>query len=430
MLLVLLGTFTGLMLLGMPVAFALGLGALLYIALTAHQQFPLPLEMLPQTMVSGIDGFALLAIPFFILVGDLMTRAALTGRLVQFATALVGHIRGGLAQAVVFANLLMAGMSGSAIADTTATGSVLIPALKRAGYRPEFAAALTAAASTIGPIFPPSAPMAIIGALLGISVGRLFLGGVVPGLLMTMALMAFAYVLAVRRSYPRNDRFSIRVVVGAVPRVAPSLGLPVILIGAILAGVATPTEAATLGIWYALVLGVLYRSLRLGDVYRALVDVGVLTAAILFIVATSNTLGVLAGIEQFGPKLLRLLASVGDSPLAVLMLVNGLLLVLGLALEPLPLTVVMLPLLFPVVTKLGIDPVHFGVVMTLNLMLAMLTPPVALLSFIAAGIAGASPGRVMRETMPFFWVLVLVLIAITAFPGLVLWLPDTLMGPR
>lgn len=427
MLLVLLGTFLVFMLLGMPVAFALGIASLTYLALSQTAQFPLPWEMVSQAMLSGVDSFQLLVVPFFILVGDLMTRGLLTQRLVSFALALVGHIRGGLAQVVVLVNLLMAGMSGSAIADASAVGSAVIPAMKKAGYPARFSAALTASASTIGPIFPPSAPMAIIGALLGVSVGRLFVGGIIPGLLMGLALMVFVYVLARRRGFARAESFSVRNVASTAPAAIPAFVLPVLLVGAMVAGVTTPTEAATLGVWYALAVGVVGRTLGVRAILAALLEVGLLTATILFIVAASNTVGVLAGMERFGPRLLAMLLGITDNPVLILLLMNALLLILGMAIEPLPLTLVMLPLLFPVVVQIGIDPVHFGVVMTLNLMLAMLTPPVAMLCFISSAIAETPLTGVLRETLPFFGVLILVLIAITLVPDLVLWLPDMLM---
>jgi tripartite ATP-independent transporter DctM subunit len=428
-LLLLLGTFLILMLLGMPISFALGLAAVTYVALTQADQFPLPWEILGQTMVSGVDGFELLVVPFFILVGDLMSRAKLTERLVAFATALVGHIRGGLAQVAVLVNLVMAGMSGSAIADASAVGTVMLPSMEKSGYPPRFSAAVVAAGSTIGPIFPPSAPMAIIGALLGVSVGRLFIGGIIPGLLIAAALMLFVYVVARRRNFSRATTFKFASVTSTLPAALPAFLLPAFLIGAVAGGWTTITEASVVGVWYALLIGFIARTLRWREIGTSLVEVGLLTATILFVVAASNTLGVLAGLEQFGPKLLRLLTSISTDPVVILLLVNVLLLILGIAIEPLPLTLVMLPLLFPVVITVGIDPVHFGVVMTLNLMLAMLTPPVAMLCFITASIAKTPVSGVFRESLPFFWVLVGVLLAITLLPSLVLWLPDLLLGP-
>lgn len=428
MLLLLLGAFLFLMLLGVPIAFALGLSAAAYVAFSQGNQFPLPWEIIPQTMVSGVDGFELLVVPFFILVGDLMTRAVLTHRIVAFATALVGHIRGGLAQVSVLVNLMMSGISGSAIADASAVGTVMLPEMEKKGYPPSFSAAIVAAGSTIGPVFPPSAPMAIIGALLGVSVGRLFIGGIVPGLMIAGALMLFIYLVARRRKYPRAAAFQLTVLRAAGPAALPALGLPALLIFAIAGGWATITEASVIGVWYALAIGFAGRTLNWRDVGGSLLEVGLLTATILFVISTSNSLGVLAGLEQFGATLLRLLTSISSDPTIILLLINVLLLILGIALEPLPLTLVMLPLLYPVIVQVGIDPVHFGVVMTLNLMLAMLTPPVAMLCFITATIAKTPAMGVFREIVPFFWVLCGVLLAITVAPGLVLWLPNLLMG--
>jgi tripartite ATP-independent transporter DctM subunit len=234
-------------------------------------------------------------------------------------------------------------------------------------------------------------------------------------------------VTARKRNYPKGDPFKLIELLRSGRFAFMTFLLPIVLVGSILVGIATPTEAATMGVIYAIVLGVSYRALRVGSLFDSLVDVGVLTAVILLVVSTSNTLGVLAGLEGFGPRLTEGLLAISDNPIILLFLINGAMLILGLAIEPLPLTLVMLPLLFPVITQVGIDPIHFGVVVTLNLMLALLTPPVAMLTFITSSIADADVGAAMRASMPMFWALVGVLVLITAVPDLVTWLPG-LMG--
>lgn len=425
MLIVLFATFLVLLLTGIPVAYALGLASALYIFVDqSTSTFPQPWQQVPATMVSGAGAYGLLVIPLFILVGELMNRGEITPKLVRFASSLIGHWRGGLAQVTVGVNFLMAGMSGSALADTSATGSVMIPALKKAGYPRSFAAAITAAASTIGPIFPPSAPLAIVGALVGVSVGKLFIGGIVPGVLIAIALMVFVAVTSRRRGYPKGDDFSMAEVArSGLGALAPFM-LPVVLVGSILFGYATPTEAGTLGVLYAAGLGIVYRALSLKGLLSSLVSVGLLTSVIIFVVSTANILGVLAGINGFGQLVTDSLLSVSSNPIILLLLINVIVLILGLAIEPLPLTLVLVPLLYPVVTSVGIDPIHFGVVITLNLMLAMLTPPVAMLTFIAAKIADADVAESMKDSLPMFWTLVCVLILITIFPDLVTWLPN------
>jgi C4-dicarboxylate transporter DctM subunit len=360
--------------------------------------------------MAGVDSFPLLAVPMFILAGELMTRGGVTLRLVNFSSVLVGHIKGGLAQVSVLANVIMAGMSGSAAADLAATGSLLIPGMVKRGYPADFASAVIASASTIGPVIPPSLPMVIIGSMVSVSVGQLFMGGVVPGFLMGLAMMVVVYRYAHRAKLPVEPRATAAAVRHALWDGALALFMPAIVLGSIVLGIATPTEAAVVAVVYAFILGVfVYREIR--------------WAAVMVTVAAAQLFGWITAAEGLGNAIGRWLTALTTNPYVILLIINLVLLVLGMFMEPIPIMLLTVPILFPVITKLGIDPVHFGVVVTLNLMIGCLTPPVGLNLFLASAISGVPVMRVARASTPFIVVLVVVLALITYIPQLVLWLP-------
>jgi tripartite ATP-independent transporter DctM subunit len=419
-----------LMLLGMDIAFSMGMAGLVYLVVTALGPFPIPLAVLPQKLVNGVDSFPLLAVPLFMLAGELMNRGGITRRLVRFATSMVGHVRGGLAQVVVVVNMIMAGMSGSAIADAAATGAVLIPSMVRTGYRARFAAAAAVgAASSCGPIIPPSIPFVIIGAIAEVSVGRLFLGGAIPGLFMGFSMMGLVYAIARREDFPREPRESWRRLAVSARDAFLALLMPIIVIGGILTGATTPTEAAVVAVWYAFMLGAgVYRELKLKDIPGVLVDMGTSSGAVMITVAAATVFGWLATAERMGPRLIEAMTAVSANPLVLLLLVNVILLIMGCLMEPIPIMVLLAPILFPVMTKLGVDPVHFGVVFTLNITIGMLTPPVGLTLFLMSAIAKVPVMAIARSCAPFIVLLMGVLLVITYVPGLVLWLPNLVMG--
>jgi C4-dicarboxylate transporter, DctM subunit len=408
---------------GMPVAFAMGVSSLVYMLTQGN----LPMISIPQRMLNGADNFPLLAIPFFMLAGSLMDNGGVTRRLVDFSSALVGHITGGLAHVVVVANMIMAGMSGSAVADASGTGSILIPSMRQKGYPTAFAAAIVGAAATIGPIIPPSIPMVIFASIANVSTAKLFVGGVIPGVLMGLYLMAVAYVVARRRGYGREPRRTLHQVGVAFVQAIPPLLAPVIIMGGILGGVFTPTEAAVVTTIYAFCLGLWYRELKLRDLPRILTDVLVTTAVVLFIVAASSLMGWLLAIEKVPQALMSGFLSISTNPWVILLIINIFLLILGCLLDSIPILIILVPVLSPLIMRLGIDPIHFGVVMVLNLMIGLLTPPVGMVMYVVCSLAGVTIKDFTRECWPMMLALIVVLAMITFYPPLVVWLPNLLL---
>jgi tripartite ATP-independent transporter DctM subunit len=417
-------------LLGMEIAWAIGVACMAYVVLT-HFTSPLPTPpaLFAQQMVEGVSSFALLAVPLFIFAGELMNRAGVTQRLIAMASAIVGHRRGGLANAGVTANFVMSGISGSAMADAAATGAVLVPEMSRRGYPKDFASAVIAASSTVGPIIPPSISFVLLGAIMNISVGRLFLGGVVPGIIMFVAMFALTARLTDRLGVPREPKpsraeFWAAMRGGLLPMLAP-----VFVIGSIVGGIATPTEAAAIAVAYTLILGVgIYRSLDWLSIHRCAVSTAMISAVISLTVATSQMFAWITVQEQLGTFLSNALSSMADSRVMLLLLTNILLLILGMFMEPLPIMLVMAPILFPMLAQVGVNDVHLGVIFVLNLMIGMITPPIGLNLFVLSAIARVEVMDVGRACLPYIAVLIAVLALITYVPALTLWLPTLAMG--
>ncbi len=415
----------GLFILGVPIAMSMGMAA--FAAIVAGGE--IPLEVTAQRIQTGVDSFPLLAIPFFILAGALMNTGGVTQRLVNFANTLVGHLTGGLGHVVVVTNMIMAGMSGSATADAAGTGSVLIPAMVRAGFSPSFSAALTAAASTIGPIIPPSIPFVMFGVLANVSIGRLFLGGAIPGVLMGIYLMIVCYVISKRRGYAKGEKATCGTITHAFKEGFPALLLPVLILWGIIGGVVTPTEAAVLAVLYALFLGVfVYRELTPARLLKVLEEAALTTGTILFIVGCASLLAWILTREQAGPAMVKAVTSISTDPRVVLLILNIILLILGCFLESLSIMMLLVPVLMPLIKTVGIDPVHFGVVLTLNLMIGLITPPVGMSMFIGCAIAKIKISQFAREVPIMVVALILVLLMITYVPELVLFLPNLIMG--
>jgi C4-dicarboxylate transporter DctM subunit len=420
----LLVLFVLVLLLGLPVTFGMGLLALAYLVVSGD----FSLMTMAQKMVTGMDSFLLLAIPFFLLAGALMNAGGITARLVDFASTLVGHIHGGLGHVTVVANVIMAGMSGSAAADAAATGAVLIPGMIRQGYAPGFAAAISAAAACIGPIIPPSIAFVIYGSLTGVSVGRLFVAGLVPGLLMGVYLMVTCYVIARRRGYAAAvHRATAGEVWRSFLRASPAMLTPVVVLGGIVAGIVTPTEAAAVAVLYSLLLGLASRELRWRAIPAILTEVVVTTSVIYLLLGVFNLLGWILAVERIPQGLMGAFLSLTDDPRVVLLVINVLLFLLGIPIEPVPLMVILGPMLVPVVAKYGIDPVHFGVVFVFNVVLSVITPPIGTNMFITCRLARCSVGAFTRESLPFITALVLLLLLITYVPAVTLFLPDLLL---
>jgi len=425
---VLFGSFFLFLVMGMPIVFAMGLSTVVFLLLFGQA---LPLTVIPHQMVAGVDSFPLLAIPFFFLAGELMNATGITQRLVAFSAAMVGHIRGGLAYVVIVTNVIMAGFSGTALADASATGSVLIPAMKREGYHADFAAAITAAAATIGPIIPPSIPMIIYAVVAEVSVGSLFLAGVIPGLMMGAYLFLVVFFISRRRGYPVRARSSLAELWLATRRAIWALMAPVIILGGIITGVVTATEAGVLAVVYSLVVGFfIHRQLRLRDLPRVFRETAIATAVVMIIVGASGVMGWLVANLRIGDVVVAGVTAMTQSPWIILFLLNLFFLVVGCLMDPLAGMLIFVPVILPLIKHVGISPVHFGLVVVLNLMIGLLTPPVGYLLYLSAAMAGVSIDQVIREVWPLIAALLVVLAISTYWPGLVLWIPNLFQAVR
>jgi C4-dicarboxylate transporter DctM subunit len=425
-LLILLIPFLLFSFLGMPIFVSMGISSLIYILCLPQKT---PLLVIPANMIGMLDSYGFLAIPFFFLAGDLMNTGGITKRLVDFAAALVGHIKGGLSHVSILANMIMAGVSGSAIADASATGSVLIPAMKKDGYPGPYSAAVVAAAATIGPIVPPSIPMVIYGLLVNVSIGKLFLAGAVPGFLMGLYLIIASYIISKRRDFPARPRATFKQMVLALLRSSFAIMMPLIIILGIVLGIVTPTEAGVVAVFYALFVGVfVYRELKWKEVPKIFKDSMISSSYIMIILASSGVFSWLIASMGAGEILSRFFTSISTSKWVILLILNVFFLLWGCLLDPNTGLVVVVPMLMPLIEKLGIDPVHFGVVIILNLMIGLVTPPVGFLAYLTTTIAGAKFEQVIRESWVFILALVLALLTSTFFPDIVMWLPRTLMG--
>ncbi|MBI4842268.1 MAG: TRAP transporter large permease [candidate division NC10 bacterium] len=378
-----------------------------------------------ETMVIGFDNqFILLAIPLFVLSARVMNIGGITTRIFNFADSAVGFLRGGLAHVNVVGSIIFSGMTGSALADASGLGLMEIKAMEDGGYERPFACAVSAATATIGPIIPPSIPMVIFSLLSGASLGNLFLGGVIPGLIMGGAMMIYIALVAGRRNYPVGEWQGFRALLTAFGQSLLALLTPVILLGGIYSGVFTPTEAGAAAALYAMVLAmVVYRELGLQGLYREMVATVENVGFLSFIIAGAFAFSYVVTLEGISAKIANAVVSLTTNPYVLLFLLNILFLILGCFLDTMVLMLVVIPMILPAVRALGIDPVHFGVVIVLNMMIGLCTPPYGMLLFTVSGLTKTPLGPVIREVIPFLWVLIAVLFLITYVPGLVLFLP-------
>jgi tripartite ATP-independent transporter DctM subunit len=411
---------------GMAIAFAMGVTSLIVVVIDRGIG-NIPFGIMAQRMVYGVNSFPLLAIPFFLLAGRLMNTAGITDRIFKFCNVLIGHVQGGLGHVNILASMIFAGMSGSAVSDAVGLGQIELKAMRDQGYDDEFSAAITAASSTIGPIIPPSIPMVLYGVLGNVSVGALFIGGIIPGVLMGLFMMVTVSIIAKRRNYPVHERAGFRDVVRATFAALFPLLCPVILIGGIWSGIFTPTEAAAVAVVYSMGLGlILYQELNFRSLIRVLREALDDTSVILFIISAASLYGWLLARYQIPSGIAEKILSLTQEPMVILLLVNGFLLVVGCFMESLAAINILTPILLPLVMKVGIDPLHFGVVMVLNLMIGLLTPPVGMVLFAVQRVSGVPFDRLQRALLIYFIPLLLVLLLITLFPSLVMWLPSTL----
>lgn len=412
---------TALALLGLPIGHAMIAGSILYLLVAG-----LDMGTAAEQLLNGMNSnYIILAVPLFILAAELMNIGSMTERLLRFCNAVVGRFRGGLAQVNILQSIIFAGMSGSAIADAAGTGKMMQTMMTAGGrYRPAYAAALTAATAVIGPIIPPSIPMILYALISDASIGFLFLGGVVPGLLMALSQMVIVAIAARRGNFPVEAPTPLRQLPRITWQAAPSLMMPVVLLGGIYSGATTPTEAAALAAAYALVIStVLYRSVTFGEFYRSVLDSARTSASVGMLIAGALVFNYVVTVENIPESIRAILTASELSPFWFLVLVNLLLLLLGCVLEGTTILLVVVPVLIPAASALGIDLVHFGVVVIVNIMLGLITPPFGLLLFVMTRIAGVPVREIVREVMPFLFAMVVALAAIAFVPDLVLWLP-------
>jgi len=418
---VLLISFLALLVVGIPVAIALGGSSLLYVWLQGDS----PLLVVVHRMVSGVDSFPLLAIPFFIMAGSLMNTSGITERIYAFAMALVGWLKGGLGHVNVVGSVIFAGMSGTAVADAGGLGNIEIKAMRDHGYSTDFAVGITGASATIGPIIPPSLPMVIYGVMANTSIGQLFAAGVIPGLIMAATLMGMVTYYAHTRGFHRDAAFRLSVLWHAFKRALLPLMTPVLLIGGMTTGAFTPTEAAIAATAYALILGrFVYGTLTWRSVIKISMETAETTAIILLIVAGASIFGYLITTTRVADEIATIVLSITDEPWAVLLLVNIFLLIVGCFMETIAAITILVPVLLPIMESIGVDPVHFGLIMVLNLMIGLVTPPVGLVLYVLARVANISFEQATKAVLPFLIPLLLTLLICTYWPEMVLWLPS------
>lgn len=420
-----LGVFFFLLASGVPIALALGTGGMIYLFMTGNGGL---LLAFPQRMMAGVDQFVLLTIPLFLLAGMLMNVGGITDRIVAFARAMVGHRRGGMSSVTVLSSAFFAGISGSATAEASALGSILIPTMARQGIPAAYAAALVGVSSIMGPIIPPSITMIVYGVLSGASIGQLFLAGVAPGFLMASGLLLYANWKARRDGFSVTTRTDWSERWQAIVSTLPTLMLPVIIIVGIKAGIFTATEAAAVAVLYALLISFLYRELTLKRFWEALVATAISTSAILFIVAMASIVAFVLTLERVPATIAASILSITQDPLLILLMLNIVLLILGMFLEPISILILTMPILLQLQKVIGMDPVQFGTMVVLNVVIGMATPPVGICLFIVCATSGQPLTKVSREAIPLILICVVVLALVALIPQVSLLLPRA-FGP-
>ncbi len=409
------------LMIGIPIAFCLGLCSLAVVLFKGEYS----IVLLAQKVFNGMDMFSLMAIPLFILAGDLMNLGVVTDRLIKFSNLLVGHIRGGLAHTLVVAEMFLSGVTGSAVADASALGTVLIPAMKKEGYDIDFSTAILATAATAGPIIPPSITMVVYGVTMGVSIGGLFLAGLIPGVIMGLSMMAMAYYFARKRNYPRNEkRATLRQILRGSREAIAALILPIIILGGIMSGIFTATEAAAIAVFFAFVFGLfIFKTLKMKDIPRILVNCGVTSSVILFIIGTANVTLWFLATQQVPQKVSEFFLSISNNPYVLMLIVNIILLITGCFMETGAAIILFAPILAPILIGAGFHPLHVGFVFVFNLVIGMITPPLGICLFVGCTIAQISVERLSKAIWPFILLLITVLFVFTYFPSISMFVP-------
>jgi tripartite ATP-independent transporter DctM subunit len=418
--LILFVSFILLIFLGVPIAFSLGISSIVYLLMA-----DISLSIIPQRMFGGLNSFVLLCIPGFILAGNLMNAGGITDRIINFTNNVVGHIRGGLGLANVGSSMGFAGISGTALADTASIGSVLIPAMKKQGYDADFSAAVTSSSSTIGPIIPPSLPLIIVGTLASVSIGDLFLAGALPGVILGISLMIAVYIISVKRNYPKGQKQKLSVIGRSFIDAFWALMMTVVILYGILGGYFTPTEASIVAVVYALIIGLfVYRDLKVKAIPAILLASMKSTASIMILVGLANLFGWILISEKIPQLVATTILTISDNKIIVILLIVLLLLFVGTFMETIAALVILFPVLLPVAISVGMDPVHFGVLMVLGLIIGLSTPPVGVCLFVASSIGKVPVSKTSIALIPFLCVSIFVLLLVAFIPELTLFLPS------
>lgn len=406
---------------GLPIAFALGASTLLFVIFGTN----LPLTLVFQRMFVGIDSFPFMAIPFFMLAGLLMNQGGLNKRILNFSRALVGHLYGGLSAVSIIASMIFAGISGSSVADASGLGSILIPAMKEEGYGSEFSASINAVSSTVGIIIPPSIPMILAGVATALSIRDLFLGGALPGIIVGLSMLIVSTLISKKRNYPKYERVNFKGLVKSFFEASPALIAIIIILGGILGGIFTPTEASVIAVVYAFLIGYfLYGELKLKKLPEVLKEVGISSSIVLFIIANASAVTWVLAYKQLPQRLAAFLPTIFPNPTSMLLGLSVLFLVAGTFIDVSPGVILFGPILLPTIRQVGADPIQFTVIMVFALAIGLFTPPVGTTLFLSCHIAKTEILPTVKETLPFFVMMSIVLILIVVFPQLVLWIPS------
>ncbi len=420
-------TFFGLILIGLPIGFVLGIAGVIGLVQIGGQNF---LTMAPKRFFEGLDLFTFMAMPFFILAGEIMNRSGITERLSSFADALVGYLRGGLAHSNMVASVMFAGMTGAAVSDTAAFGNTLVPAMVKQGYTRPFSCAVTVAGSIIGPTIPPSNLMVIYGSLMGVSIAGLFAAGILPGLLICLLCMAVIAALGRRLNLPKSRRGpSLRVIVNAFRSSFLALLMPGIILGGILLGIVTPTEAAAIAVFYALFIGVVvYRAITFADIVDMLIRTALITGVVFLIIASASILSWWMTFMQIPQTIAAFFLSLSSNPRVIIGLILALLLAIGMFMDINAALIILAPVLGPLTAAVGMNPVHAGIMIVLALNISLMTPPVGACLFVLSSVTGERIERISASLVPFLVVEVLVLVMVAYWSDMTMWLPRLLLG--
>ncbi|AAU37147.1 MULTISPECIES: TRAP transporter large permease [Basfia] len=422
------GSFFLLLAIGVPISFAIGVSSLITIMLAIP--FDAAIAVISQKMASGLDSFSLLAIPFFILAGNIMNRGGIALRLIEFAKVLGGRLPGSLAHVNVLANMMFGSISGSAVAAAAAVGGTMAPLQKKEGYDPAFSAAVNITSSPTGLLIPPSNTFIVYSLISGgTSIGALFLAGYIPGILMGLGIMIIAYFIAKKNKYPVSPKPTFKEVTHRTLDALPSLGLVVVIIGGIIAGIFTATEASAIAVVYTLILSmVIYKEISLKELPQIILDAMTTTSIVLLLIGASMGMSWAMANADIPYTISDALLSVSENPIVILLIINLTLLIVGTFMDMTPALLIFTPIFLPIVTELGMDPVHFGILMAFNLSIGICTPPVGSTLFVGCSVAGVKIDKVIKPLLPFYAILILTLFLVTFLPQLSLWLPQTLLG--